>query len=120
ARLVGGQGIVHEVPPDEAAGHNSMEALEVLRDASHVRALRASRWQVLLRQSGIVLTFMQVVERRQTLEAWLELAGADDARRRAVAEMLSGAPRQAREQIGYAETPEPSFLKRWIVLVGRK
>src|SRR5437867_2091614 len=81
---------------------------------------RASRWQVLLRQSGIVLTFMQVVERRQTLEAWLELAGADDARRRAVAEMLSGAPRQAREQIGYAETPEPSFLKRWIVLVGRK
>jgi len=113
-------GIVDQVPPEEAPGHDLMEALEGVRDASHVRALRASRWQALLRESGIVLTFMQVVERRQTLEAWLELAGADGARRRAVAEMLSGAPRQAREQIGYAETPEPSFLKRWIVLVGRK
>jgi len=60
------------------------------------------------------------VESRQTMEAWLELAGADDARRRAIAAMLRGAPPQALEQIGYTETPEPSFVKRWVVLVGQK
>lgn len=113
-------GIVDQVPPEEPPGHDLMETLEVARDASHVQALRASRWQALLREHGVVLTFVQQVERRQTLEGWLELAGADDARRRTIAAMLARAPRQAREQIGYEETPEPSFMKRWVVLVGRK
>src|SRR2546426_193628 len=66
------------------------------------------------------LPFAEQVESRQTMEAWLELAGADDARRRAIAAMLRGAPPQALEQIGYTETPEPSFVKRWVVLVGQK
>ena len=67
-----------------------------------------------------MLTFAEQVESRQTIEAWLELAGADDARRRAIAATLCGAARQALEQIGYEERPEPSFLKRWIILVGKK
>ncbi len=113
-------GVVDQVPPEESPGHDLMEALELLRDASHGRALRASRWQALLGERGVMLTFVQRVESRQAIEAWLELAGADDARRRAIAATLRRAPRAALDQIGYEETPEPSFLKRWIVLVGRK
>jgi len=113
-------GIVDQVPPEEAPGYDLMEALEVLRDSSHVQALRPSRWRTLLEECRVALTFAEQVESRQTMEAWLELAGADDARRRAIAAMLRGAPPQALEQIGYEERPEPSFLKRWIVLVGRK
>lgn len=113
-------GIVDQVPPEEAAGHDLMEALEVVRDASHVEALRASRWDALLSEYRLLPMFAQFVERRQTVEGWLELAGTDPTRRRAVVERLQRASPDAREQIGYTETPEPAFMKRWMVLVGRK
>ncbi len=119
--VLGGRiGIIDQVPPEDDPGHDLMEGLEVLRDSSHVHALRASRWQALLPTSGVVLTFTQVLERRQTVEAWLELAGADNARSEAIAAILGRAPPHALAQIGYEQTPEPSFLKRWIVLVGEK
>ncbi len=113
-------GVVDQVPPESDPGCDLMETLEVVRDSSHVRALRASRWQALLAGRSVALTCVQVVERRQTIEAWLDLAGVDDARRGAIAGTLRRAAREAREQIGYLEDPEPSFLKRWVVLVGTK
>ena len=113
-------GVVDQVPPESDAGCELMETLEVVRDSSHVRALRATRWRALLVGRGVTLACAQVVESRQTVDAWLNLAGADDARRGAIAATLQRASRKARDQIGYGEGPEPSFLKRWIVLVGTK
>lgn len=113
-------GVVDQVPPESDPGCDLMETLEVVRDSSHVRALRASRWQALLADRDVALTCAQVVESRQTIEAWLALAGATDERRGAIADTLRRASREARDQIGYLEDPEPSFLKRWIVLVGAK
>lgn len=112
-------GIVDQVPPDDEAGHHLMETLEVLRDGSHVRALPPREWKALLTRHGFQPTFVEIVERRQTVEAWLELAGPDDAVRRRVSTLLAGAPRVALERIGYEENP-PSFLKQWVVVVGFK
>lgn len=113
-------GVVDQVPPESDPGSDLMETLEVVRDSSHVRALRASRWQALLADRDVALMCVQVVESRQTVEAWLDLAGADDARRVVIAGTLQRASREAQDQIGYLEDPEPSFLKRWVVLVGTK
>ncbi len=113
-------GIVDQAPPEDPRGCSLMERLELLRDASHVGALPPSQWRALLAHRGVALSHAEVVERRQTVEAWLELAGAAQPSRHAVTEALRQARREALEQIGYEATPQPSFLKRWIVLVGRK
>jgi len=113
-------GVVDQVLPEDAGGQALMEMLEVLRDSSHVRALPAGRWRAVVADRGLEITGLDIVERRQTFDEWLELAGTAYPRRLAVAEALKGVSREALEQIGYEETPEPSFLKRWIVLVGRK
>ncbi len=119
ARPGGRVGIVDQVPPEEEAGRALMERLEKLRDPSHVEALTASRWRGLVEELGIEVTFLTVVERAFTFEAWLDLGGADDARRSAVEAALAAAPPDARRQIGDDGGGPVTFKKRWIVLVGR-
>ncbi|HVH30232.1 MAG TPA: methyltransferase domain-containing protein [bacterium] len=118
---VGGRiGLVDQVPPDDEAARKLMESMEILRDPSHVQALPASHWQALLARSGVALALAQTVERRLTISEWLELAGTDRTRRDAIDAALLRASPHAREQIGYEATQNPTFLKRWLVLVGRK
>jgi len=118
---VGGRiGLVDQVPPDDEAGGKLMESMEILRDPSHVRAIPASRWQALLAKWGVALSLVQTVERRLAVSEWLELAGTDLARRDAIDAALRRASPPAREQIGYEATQNPTFLKRWIVLVGKR
>ena len=118
---VGGRfGLVDQVPPDDEPGRELMESMEILRDPSHVRALPARHWQALLARSGIVLLLVQTVERRLAVSEWLELAGTDLARRDAIEAVLRRASPRAREQIGYTATQNPTFLKRWVVLVGTR
>lgn len=116
----GGIGVVDQVPPEDEAGRALMERLEKLRDPSHVEGLSASRWRRLLQRMGVAVAFSETVERRLTLEAWLELAGADPARRRSVEVALGEASAEARAQIGDDGRVPPSFTKRWAVLVGTK
>jgi len=111
-------GIVDQVPPEDEAGRVLMERLEKLRDPSHVEALTASRWRSLLGELGVEITFADVVERPFTFEAWLDLGGADAARRAAVEEALAAGTPQARRQIGDDGTEPVTFMKRWVVLVG--
>jgi len=113
-------GIVDQVPPEDEAGRVLMERLERLRDPSHVEALTATRWRRLLSEVGIEVTFTDVVERAFTVEAWLDLGGADAGRRVAVGEALAAATPQARREIGDLGTDPLTFTKRWVVLVGVK
>lgn len=116
----GGFGVVDQVPPEDEAARALMERLEKLRDPSHVEALTAPRWRCLLERLGVAVTFIEVVERHLTFEAWLELAGAESVRRQAVEAALAEAPAEARARIGDDGRTPPSFTKRWAVLVGTK
>jgi ubiquinone/menaquinone biosynthesis C-methylase UbiE/ADP-ribose pyrophosphatase YjhB (NUDIX family) len=113
-------GLVDQVPPDDEPGGQLMESIETLRDPTHARALPASDWQALVARSGLALSLVQIVERRLTVAEWLQLAGTDVARREAIDATLRRASSEARKQIGYEATRTPTFLKRWVVLVGRK
>jgi len=113
-------GIVDQVPPEDEAGRLLMERLEKLRDPSHVEALTATRWRALLADVGIEIVFSDVVERAFTVEAWLDLGGADPRRRQAVEAALAAGSAQARAEIGDDGSEPLAFTKRWIVLVGVK
>lgn len=118
---VGGRiGVVDQVPPEDEAGRVLMERLEKLRDPSHVEAYTAGHWRALLDRLGVRVTFADVVEHPVTFETWLELAGADPARRRAVEDTLAQATRAARAEVGDDGHEPLSFMKRWVVLVGTK
>jgi ubiquinone/menaquinone biosynthesis C-methylase UbiE len=112
-------GIVDQTPPEDQPGLELTEELEALRDPSHVRALTVSAWRDLARRQGIQVTRSEITERRLMVEEWLDLAGSDTHLRQAVAERLGRATPEARGQIGYQADP-PSFMKRWMILVGRK
>lgn len=113
-------GIIDQIPPDEETGRVLMERLEKIRDQSHAKAYTASQWRALVDRLGVVLSFFEVVERKMTLESWLDLAGADQDRRRSVMDALASAPMQARIEIGDDGSEPRSFMKRWVVLVGEK
>jgi ubiquinone/menaquinone biosynthesis C-methylase UbiE len=111
-------GIVDQVPPDDEDGRVLMERLEKLRDPSHVEALTVTRWRRLMAELEIEVIFTDVVARLVTFEAWLALGGADPHRREAVAAALAAGSPQARREIGDDGSEPPSFMKRWVVLVG--
>lgn len=119
-RAGGRLGIVDQVPPEDEGGRVLMEHLEKLRDPSHVEAYTATRWRRLVETLGVVVSFADLVERRLTFDTWLELAGAESARRRAIEDALARATTEARAQIGDDGTEPPAFMKRWIVLAGTK
>ncbi|MEX0766096.1 MAG: methyltransferase domain-containing protein [bacterium] len=113
-------GLIDQISPEETDGMQLMEALETLRDSSHVHALSVSEWQAAFSRRQIALTFLHVVESRLAFQRWLELADTESEQRRSIEQALSSATPEARNLIGFSESPEPSFLKRWVVLVGRK
>ena len=112
-------GLIDQISPEETDGMQLMDALETLRDSSHVHALSVSEWQAVFSRRQIALTFLHVVESRLAFQRWLELADTESERRRSIEQALGSATPEARNLIGFSESPEPSFLKRWVVLVGR-
>lgn len=118
---IGGRiGIIDQVNPEDADGMRLMDELERLRDPSHEHTLSVGEWQAILGRHQIVTTFLEVVESRLSFAHWQHLADTNPQARRMVESALHAATPQARKLIGFLESPEPSFLKRWIVLVGRK
>lgn len=122
-RVLGPQGrigIIDQISPDEPDGMRLMEELETLRDSSHAHALSVGEWQTVFARHEISLTFLDIVESRLSFERWMALADTDPHRRQAIDDALHSATSEALRLIGFAESPEPSFLKRWIVVVGRR
>ena len=113
-------GIIDQISPEEADGMQLMDELETLRDSSHVHALSVREWQAVFSRHRISLASIDVVESRQPFGRWLELAGTESNQRRAIERALRSAAPEARGLIGFSESPEPSFLKRWVVLVGHR
>lgn len=113
-------GIIDQVSPEESDGMQLMDELETLRDSSHVHALSVGEWQAVFSRHRISLASIDVVESRQPFGRWLDLAGTESNQRRAIERALRSATPEARSLIGFSKSPEPSFFKRWVVLVGRK
>jgi ubiquinone/menaquinone biosynthesis C-methylase UbiE len=117
ARVVapGGRMVVIDViAPETPLFDTSLQVIEFLRDASHVRDYRASEWRSMFRVAGFgdptISTWKLAIE----FKAWIERIGTPVDRVAALEAVFSELPSEAREyfQIG----PERSFItdSAWI------
>lgn len=113
-------GIVDQIVPEREEGRRLIEELEVLRDPSHTRSLAAVEWETLLPVHGADVTFVRVVEARQSFAQWVDRAGTDSGGRQSIDAALARAPADVLAAIGYEAAPERTILKRWIVVVALK
>lgn len=114
-------GIVDHVGPDGSAGGDLMHTLERMRDPSHVHAPSARGWRSLLEAHGVTVEFSDLFTQRiSVFEEWLDRAGVDPARGEQISALLAGASPVAQAEIGYQGGPAPSFMRSWLVLIGRR
>lgn len=112
-------GIIDPASPDGTAGRDLLDTLERLRDPSHVRTLTPHEWSEILQRHRFVVDVAEVIENRiRSLEEWLDRAGVGSERRRMIKSTLAQAPAVAQAQIEYQGGVSPTFIRRWIILVG--
>jgi SAM-dependent methyltransferase len=90
------------IVPDDPALDEFMNHAEKLRDATHVRSLRASEWRDLLISAGFAIEGELVFAKPHPLQDWLDRAHTPAAERAAVLEMFQAASPAARAAFGIA------------------
>jgi ubiquinone/menaquinone biosynthesis C-methylase UbiE len=94
--------LIDTVAPEDGALDTFMNALELLRDASHVRDVRESEWRGLLQQAGFEVTGVRTWRVDLDTIDWLERAGAETWRREACLGLLRAALPEARSTFAIA------------------
>jgi hypothetical protein len=95
--------LIDTMAPEDGALDTFMNALELLRDASHVRDARESEWRALLQQNGFEVTGARAWRIDLETSDWLERAGAETWRREACMGLLRAALPEARSTFAIAD-----------------
>jgi SAM-dependent methyltransferase len=96
-------GLVDNISPDPAmmegdagalaAAVEEYNALEKLRDPSHVRCLTLGEWRELVAQAGLTERHVELLDKPMVLGPWADQQNADDAIKRALkSRLLGGSP----------------------------
>jgi ubiquinone/menaquinone biosynthesis C-methylase UbiE len=113
--VAGGRMVVIDViAPEIPLFDTSLQVIEFLRDASHVRDYRASEWRRMYQAAGLsdptITTWKLAIE----FKAWIERIGTPADRVAALQSVLSELPSEARDYFQFG--PERSFIvdSAWI------
>ena len=96
-------GIVDQLAPEDGPLDSFLNAVELLRDPSHARSLRASEWLVVLAAAGFAGRVERTWELEHDVESWLATTEPAAWRADAVRALLRDAPPAAREHFRIAE-----------------
>jgi SAM-dependent methyltransferase len=107
--------LVDLVAPEEAGLDTFLNAVEILRDPTHGRTLRASDWRAALAAGGFAGDIAREWRFRHDTEDWLSRTAPPPWRAEAVRRMLREAPPAAREAFEIA--PDGSGLTVGAVVV---
>lgn len=100
---------VDMLAPEEGPLDTFLNAVELLRDPSHARSLRASEWLALLHAAGFVGRVERAWDLEHHVESWLAQTAPAPWRAGAVRALLRDAPPAARERFRVA--PDGSTLR---------
>ena len=96
-------GIVDQLAPEDGPLDSFLNAVELLRDPSHARSLRASEWLAVLAAAGFAGRVERTWELEHDVKSWLATTAPAPWRAAAVRALLREAPIAAREHFRIAE-----------------
>jgi ubiquinone/menaquinone biosynthesis C-methylase UbiE len=89
----GGQFILSDVVASEGyAADTFLQALELVRDPSHVRDYRVSEWMKFLQDAGFAAEVVTPFDIPLNFAAWLQRIGTTDVHAQALRSLFTGAP----------------------------
>lgn len=94
--------LVDLLAPEDGPLDTFLNAVELLRDPSHARSLRASEWLALLHAAGFAARVQRTWQLEHDVESWLATAAPKPWRADSVRAVLRDAPVAAREHFGIA------------------
>jgi len=98
---------VDVVAPEQALADTHLQAIELLRDTSHVRDYRASEWIAALGRAGFALRGATTHRLRMDFAGWIARMGPPEAHVAAIRSLLAGASDPVRREL--AVEPDGSF-----------
>lgn len=113
-------GISDMTAPELPAGAELLNALEIARDASHVRAYTLSEWRALAEGAGLRVLHLEVEEEPMPWIRWLYPVAADGPESRQADAILTAAPAEVAELVAKESPDGRMFFKRRAVMVAEK
>lgn len=112
-------GIADMTALDEAVA-GLLNALEIARDSSHVRACTPAEWRHLVEQAGLEILTLEIEVEPIPWERWLSPRPPDGPEAAAAERALGEAPPEVARHIVEQRPEGRYFIKRRVVLVARK
>lgn len=99
--------VIDMVAPEAALLDTSLQAIEVLRDASHVRDYRVAEWRAMLADAGFGEHSCHEWKLPLEFHAWIQRIGTPPARVAALHALFDGLPIEVRDY--FRITPQRDF-----------
>ena len=112
--------LVDSVVPDDAAQDTFLNAIEWLRDPSHVRNHAVAQWLAWMGEAGLDAEWRHTFRLAVELEDWAARIGAPPARVALLRELLAGAVAEVRAGLGVQAGERTGFDIPIALFVGRK
>lgn len=100
-------GIVDSISPGPAALDTWLQAVEILRDASHVRSRSRAEWEDALARAGLLAATVQPFRIRLVFSVWIERMRTPPVRAEAIRSLQAAAPDHVARHYGIE--PDGSF-----------
>jgi ubiquinone/menaquinone biosynthesis C-methylase UbiE len=94
-----------------------LQAIELLRDPSHVRDFTRSEWRALLAEAGFEILVEESWPTRLEFASWIERMRTPPAAAAAIRRMQTGAPREVAASLAFE--PDGSFTPRTVLFLAR-
>jgi ubiquinone/menaquinone biosynthesis C-methylase UbiE len=91
--------LVDSVAPEAHVCDSYLNAIEVLRDPSHVRDHRVSEWEAMFASAGLTPTLLQRWGLELDFDSWVERIGTADPEIAALRRLFDRAPAEVREAL---------------------
>jgi ubiquinone/menaquinone biosynthesis C-methylase UbiE len=112
--------LVDTLADEDPAQDTFINALELLRDPSHVRNHTRAQWQAWFERAGLRFELVAVFPLRIEFEPWLERIGTSPQARAMLATMLHNAPSEIRAALELRGESGCDFTQASALMVGYK
>ena len=95
--------VVDSVSPNDPGQDTFLNAIEVLRDPTHVRNYSIAQWTALLADAGFAPEHLEDFRRRLDFDSWVERIGTSAANVTSLRQLIAGATDEIRSVYGMTD-----------------